>query len=331
MVDIENLAGTPTIATINDFLRFRVGNADDTAIWNPAPTPIDVTLRSGEGDFNSDRVTIIWEDGTIKNTWLEVTVLAGATTGLDTDEVFYFGNAIGETGNSTVDPLVDFADRNATENAQTVGPVAIDNPFDFNRDGVVDAIDVAIVEGNFTALTGDLNKDDRVGLVDLAQLQARLGAVGVTDPYEGDLTGEGNIDRADVVAFLRDFGSTPTADALARRLALISPSAAQSPSAENVEDAVQIISSPSPSPAAALTVLVPTSPRDEVFTHMAPAPLHRRRTARLIAERRNVDERPSAEAIDRIATDDAHVAGPLSTRLLRARRMRRNSSPDKDE
>ena len=41
---------------------------------------------------------LTFADGAIRNTWLRVTVLANARTGLARPDVFYFGNLVGETG-----------------------------------------------------------------------------------------------------------------------------------------------------------------------------------------------------------------------------------------
>ena len=48
--------------------------------------------------------------GTIENTWLEVTLKSNATTGLPADDVFYFGSAVGESGNKPTDALVNSTD-----------------------------------------------------------------------------------------------------------------------------------------------------------------------------------------------------------------------------
>ena len=57
---------------------------------------------------------------------------------LDPD-VFYFGNAIGDSGNSTTDAYVNAADevsaRSDPHNFLNVAPLA--DPNDFNRDGFV--------------------------------------------------------------------------------------------------------------------------------------------------------------------------------------------------
>jgi len=91
MIDIE---GLPTGVTpeAGDFL-FRVGNDDNPAAWTDAPTPTAVALRKGAGIDGSDRISIIWDDYAIRNTWLEVTVLA-ERLGSAEDDVSCFGNAV---------------------------------------------------------------------------------------------------------------------------------------------------------------------------------------------------------------------------------------------
>ena len=49
----------------------------------------------------SDRVTITWASGSIRNNWLEVQVLPTANTGLTATDVFFWGNKIGDTGQGT--------------------------------------------------------------------------------------------------------------------------------------------------------------------------------------------------------------------------------------
>ncbi|MDP6637593.1 MAG: lamin tail domain-containing protein, partial [Phycisphaerae bacterium] len=92
MVDIDGMTGTPDAS---DFI-IKVNASDDPDTWSAGPTPT-VTVRPGEGVGGSDRVTLVWPDGAIANQWVEVTVLATADTGLAAADVFYFGNAVGET------------------------------------------------------------------------------------------------------------------------------------------------------------------------------------------------------------------------------------------
>jgi hypothetical protein len=111
--------------------------------WKPAPTPTYGYKRFG-GASGSDRVSLRWADGAIANTWLRVTVLPSARTGLMQPDVFYFGNLIGETGGPrtlAVD-VSDVARTRANFGRTTAAALAAS---DFNRDGVVDGADVLIV------------------------------------------------------------------------------------------------------------------------------------------------------------------------------------------
>jgi hypothetical protein len=154
MVDVANPAG---VITVDDF-EFRAGNDNDPTGWTPVTAMPGVEVRPGEGTTGADRVVLIWPDNAIQKQWLEVTVLATGNTGLADPDVFYFGNAIGETGNSTSNALVDVQDVLATHNNPHPfwDPAEIDNLYDFNRDQRVDVVDVLIAQDNqtwsFTAL-----------------------------------------------------------------------------------------------------------------------------------------------------------------------------------
>ena len=158
MIDVWRLAGTPTV---DDFL-FRVGNnntpygndpdspADD---WPWAVAPTSITVRAGAGLDGSDRVTLIWADGAIRNRWLQVTVLATANTGLAAKDVFYFGNAVGESGNATGDALVNATDEIGARNNphSPLNPALRTDAYDFNRDKLVNATDQIIARNNRTS------------------------------------------------------------------------------------------------------------------------------------------------------------------------------------
>src|SRR5205807_2441255 len=108
MVD---LGAMPAGGALNasDFT-FRVGNGNDPSTWTAAPAPSQVLVRRGAGVNGTDRVEVVWPDGAIRNEWLQVTVKADAATGLTAPDVFYFGNAIGETGNSPANAIVNATD-----------------------------------------------------------------------------------------------------------------------------------------------------------------------------------------------------------------------------
>ncbi len=71
--------------------------------------------------------------------------------GIAANDVFYFGNAIGDTGNSATDANVTVADETATHahpKALTKTRALIDDLYDFNRDGKVGPSDEIIVRNN---------------------------------------------------------------------------------------------------------------------------------------------------------------------------------------
>ncbi len=151
MIDVANLS---TVPTADDF-NFAVGNDNDVSDWASAPDPTYVNAYPGRGPGGSTQITIIWDDGAIVNEWLQVTMLADQVTGLAADDVFYFGNAIGATGASTTNALVTSADAARVAANETTN-ATVTNPYDINRDGVVDATDVAIVNSNLTTAADGL-------------------------------------------------------------------------------------------------------------------------------------------------------------------------------
>ena len=148
MVDIADLTGTPTTA---DF-EFRMGNTDDPTTWAQGPDPTAVAVRAGHGTGGSDRVTLVWPDRAIQKQWLQVTVLPTENTGLSEADVFYFGNAVGETGGSTIDAKVNAFDMLGARNnwRSFVDPAAIDFRYDFNRDARVNAFDMLLARNSQT-------------------------------------------------------------------------------------------------------------------------------------------------------------------------------------
>lgn len=155
MIDFDDLPGTLTTA---DF-QFKVGNTTTPASWTAGPNPT-VAIRRDVGTALVDRVVLVWPDapnpGSISKQWLQVTVLASERTGLSTPEVFYFGNAMGDSGlgNTATRAYVDGTDfAGARDNPHNfVNRALVDDAFDFNRDSFVDGTDLAIVRDNNTNL-----------------------------------------------------------------------------------------------------------------------------------------------------------------------------------
>jgi hypothetical protein len=148
MVDVNGLP-SGNVVTANDFT-FRIGNTWDPSSWGAAPAPSAVVDRPGAGASGADRIEITWSNNAIQNTWLQITMKADANTGLLTNDVFYFGNAIGESGNSTSDTIVDSTDELGARNDphSFLNPTDLTNVHDYNRDGRVDALDQIIARNN---------------------------------------------------------------------------------------------------------------------------------------------------------------------------------------
>ena len=148
IVDIPNLTGTPSAA---DF-EFKVGNTEDLSQWITAPAALNFTTRLSSGTNGSGRITITWPDNAIQKQWLQVTVKATNVTGLAVPDVFYFGNAIGESGDSIANAFVNATDEIRGRNNQRsfLNPASVADPYDYNRDAKVDATDHIIARNSGT-------------------------------------------------------------------------------------------------------------------------------------------------------------------------------------
>jgi len=173
MVDIDHL---PAQLAAADF-EFRVGNDNSPGAWSLAPTPT-VSIRWGAGALlpdgvtHADRVTLTWEDYSVlqagvwvRNSsgigqcWLQIVVKANVQTGLAQDDVFYFGNAIGESGDSATSAAVNIVDfGGARDNPHNAfNRASITDPYDFDRDQFVNIVDLGLVRDNGTNAFSDLN------------------------------------------------------------------------------------------------------------------------------------------------------------------------------
>lgn len=150
VLDITDLPGLPSAP---DFI-FRAGNDANPGAWAPAPAPASFSVRPGAGTDGSDRVTILWLDNVIQKQWLQVTVEPTANTGLGALDVFCFGNAIGESGNSSTNALVNATDEIlARNNTRPLNGAPVDFPYDYNRDSKVNATDQIIARNNTASST----------------------------------------------------------------------------------------------------------------------------------------------------------------------------------
>jgi ELWxxDGT repeat protein len=152
MIDVAGLDGE---LTLDDF-SFRVGTSNAPETWSLAPDPLEIVVRSGAGVDGSDRVTITWAAGAIKNTWLQV-VLKGndaaggfnTRSGLAESDVFFFGSRVGDTfawatALGTVTNIQDELTARFAPGTQQ----PITSAVDFNRDGLVNINDQLIARMN---------------------------------------------------------------------------------------------------------------------------------------------------------------------------------------
>ena len=152
MIDLAGDAGTPTAS---DF-QFRVGNDANPAGWAELATTPTVSIRPGAGAMASTRICLTWPDGTIVGKWLQVKVLATPATGLTSPDVFYFGNAPGDTGDSSGNAEVTPADEVVVRNnphVMATNAAAITDACDFDRDCRVSPTDAVIARNNGTNST----------------------------------------------------------------------------------------------------------------------------------------------------------------------------------
>jgi hypothetical protein len=204
MIDIEDLAGQPDSS---DFV-FAMGSDPARSTWTTAPAPQSITVRPGQGSGGSDRVTIIWADGAIGDNWLEVTVRADGNIGLESDDVFYFGNL---SGDADGDMIVGESDYDVL--ISEFGLQGDDLASDINNDGQVGLDDFAItrlcfdnVLGAPPVLAGDI---DSSGVVDEDDYEALFGQFGMSgENLSGDLDGDGWVGLSDFVAIRDNFGNT---------------------------------------------------------------------------------------------------------------------------
>jgi hypothetical protein len=86
-------------------------------------------------------------------------MLPTANTGLASADVFYFGNAVGESGDTTTNAAVNATDEigaRANPRSALVNPAPVDFRWDYNRDKAVNSTDQLIARTNTTTLANRL-------------------------------------------------------------------------------------------------------------------------------------------------------------------------------
>jgi len=150
---VDAFLNDATAFSANDII-LKAGAGNELSDYERIDVLPTVSVRPGEGTDGSDRITIVLPNGSVVNEYLQVTVLANQTTGLTDRDVFYFGNVVADTGNSTSDAIVDTLDVGSIrENFSGFNLVDVDNEWDVNRDRRVDTLDIGTIRQNFTGFT----------------------------------------------------------------------------------------------------------------------------------------------------------------------------------
>jgi endonuclease/exonuclease/phosphatase family metal-dependent hydrolase len=155
IIDVQSMPATVLLA--EDFL-FRIGNDTNPEAWPLLPSgALDdaepIVVLPGLGIEGSDRIKIQFDFDAIRNTWLQVSLLANARTGLATPDVFYFGNAAADIVNTTSLFRVNATDVSATRQAAMALAGArtdASQRADLNKDGRVNATDTSLARQRST-------------------------------------------------------------------------------------------------------------------------------------------------------------------------------------
>jgi hypothetical protein len=162
---------------------------------------VTVSTFAGGGTNGSDRLKLEFPNNAIQNAWLRVTVLANSSTGLVTNDVFYFGNArLDVTPTSpfpTQQVTINIFDTNAIRAKQGQNPGIISNIFDVDRNGVVNIFDTNAVR--VSQGVNSLRSFTAPGMQSMA-------AFAISFPV-GAIRGSSRQDAESTDAYFGDFGS----------------------------------------------------------------------------------------------------------------------------
>jgi hypothetical protein len=148
IIDVSDLVPSGGSLRPEDF-GIKVGTGGNPSTWATGPAPSEVVVRRGETVDGASRIMLLWPEGAIRNTWVQVTVPANARTGLTSPDVFYFGNLVGETGDTATPLRVGALDLAGVRRVLNTN-ATLTSPYDVNRDGRINALDLSAVRQNQT-------------------------------------------------------------------------------------------------------------------------------------------------------------------------------------
>ncbi len=210
MLEIANL-GDPVSLSTADF-EFRVSKS---GAWISAPAPVSMAVFYDVGTGGSDRIWIVWEDYSIVNCWLEITIKATANTRLEEDVILRIGNKVGDIDG---DGTVNIYDLNVVLGAWGQD-AAIGSPADISGDGTVGIVDLNSILGEWDTsldllpIAGDVNADGIVDVYDLNVILIEWGRSGgeIIDPAS-DINDDDVVGIFDLNIVLIDWGKGSSVD-----------------------------------------------------------------------------------------------------------------------
>jgi hypothetical protein len=146
-IDVADLPFNGERIDVADF-EFLVGNDNFPLNWANGPAPAAVTVFPGQGLNASDRVSVVFADRALVDTWLAVKLRSNADTGLAEDAEFFFGSVPGDTGEAFQGHGQYFG-RDAADLQSMARNLfqrtGVGNANDVNQDGVVNAFDFQVI------------------------------------------------------------------------------------------------------------------------------------------------------------------------------------------
>ena len=134
-----------------DHIQLATGTGNELSDYERLDIAPEISVRQGEGVNGSDRISVVLPNGSVVNEFLQVTLLANSTTGLADRDVFYFGNIVGEVGNTAGDSFVNSTDIGLVRsNLSGFFAEEVDNRYDINRDRFVNSSDIGETRNNLS-------------------------------------------------------------------------------------------------------------------------------------------------------------------------------------
>jgi endonuclease/exonuclease/phosphatase family metal-dependent hydrolase len=145
---VVDLTNAPSLATV-DAASFQFATwssfPDSTPNFISVNPTVAVSTFATGGTNGEGRIKLVFEDNVIQDSWLRVTVLANASTGLANNDVFYFGNARGDVTPNASFPseiAINALDLNQARNNQLPLGAVVSNIYDVDKSGAVNGLDL---------------------------------------------------------------------------------------------------------------------------------------------------------------------------------------------